>query len=256
MKENEFLDKWINHSLFNLNFNKEDLDYSKVSRAIKGLELLNFNPDEYLYILDLNRLDFFYYEEHPTFLSNKKHIHISDVGYLYFTERVHESDYQKAINVLDIFHDYHIHDPQENIIISYNVQVKVSEDEIHLMTHKLKPLKIDNDKKLWMVLFSSSICKNKCGEKIKVYNTVSKEETFYNAQTKKLVDSEITDFTAREIDVIQLITKGYSVKEIALKLFVSENTIKYHKKNIFCKSRCRNALELLHYSINKQIVSL
>ena len=255
MRKNEFLEKWINHPLYNLNFNEADLDYSKVSRAIKGLELLIFNPDEYLYILDLNRLDFFYYEEHPTFLSKNKHIHISNVGYLYFTERIDKSDYQKAINILDIFYDYHIHEPQENIIISYNVLVHVTEDETHLITHKLKPLKIDDEKNLWMVLFSSSICKNKYEERIRVYNTLSKEEIFYNAHTKKIINSEITEFTAREIDVIKLIIKGYSVKEIAVKLFVSENTIKYHKKNIFSKSDSKNALELMHYSINKQIIS-
>lgn len=256
MIEKVFLEKWIKHPLFNLDFNEIDLNYSKVSRAIKGLELLNFNPEEYLYVLDLNHLKFFYYEENPFFLSTKNHVHINDVGYLYFTERVHKSDYQKAINILDIFYDYHALNPQENVIISYDVLVRVSENETHLMTHKLKPLKVDCEKNLWMVLFYSSMCKNKCSERIKIYDTESKEETFYNAHTKKLISSEVSEFTTREMEIIQWITKGYSVKEIAVELFVSENIIKYHKKNIFGKSQCKNALELLHYSINKQIISL
>lgn len=256
MLENQFLDKWVKHPLFNLDFNELNLNYAKVSQAIKGLELLNFNPDEYLYILDLNRLNFFYYEKNPYFLSVKKDLHVKNVGYLYFTERVHETQYQQVINILDIFYDYHFLNPQENIIISYDVLVNISEEETHLMTHKLKPLKIDAEKNLWMVLFYSSISKNKCSEKITVYDTISKKETFYNVQTKKIVNSETSVFTTREIEVIQWIIKGNSVKEIATKLFISENTVKYHKKNIFGKSHCKNALELIHYAINKELIKL
>lgn len=41
--------------------------------------------------------------------------------------------------------------------------------------------------------------------------------------------------TEREIDVLQLLAKGNSVKGIAEKLVVSENTVKFHRSNIYQK---------------------
>ncbi|MEO0869206.1 MAG: helix-turn-helix transcriptional regulator [Cyanobacteria bacterium J06642_11] len=41
--------------------------------------------------------------------------------------------------------------------------------------------------------------------------------------------------TSRETDVWQLKRMGYSYKEISKKLFISENTVKKHLKNIYAK---------------------
>jgi DNA-binding NarL/FixJ family response regulator len=41
------------------------------------------------------------------------------------------------------------------------------------------------------------------------------------------------DLTPREIEILKLISKGYSNKEIAQKLFLSEKTVKNHVYNIF-----------------------
>lgn len=43
----------------------------------------------------------------------------------------------------------------------------------------------------------------------------------------------------RERQMIELISLGHSNKEIARRLFVSENTVKYHLKNAFRKLQVR-----------------
>lgn len=44
------------------------------------------------------------------------------------------------------------------------------------------------------------------------------------------------DFTNKEIQIIELIKKGLSSKEIADQLFVSENTVRRHRQNIAWKA--------------------
>ncbi|MCE6989927.1 response regulator transcription factor [Dyadobacter sp. CY323] len=44
-------------------------------------------------------------------------------------------------------------------------------------------------------------------------------------------------FTKREIEIIHLISKGKTSRDIALKMFVSEYTVKTHRKNILRKMR-------------------
>lgn len=51
--------------------------------------------------------------------------------------------------------------------------------------------------------------------------------------------------SSREIDVLNLIIKGASNGEISDELFISENTVKFHVRNILKKTGCSNRTELL-----------
>lgn len=55
-----------------------------------------------------------------------------------------------------------------------------------------------------------------------------------------------TPLTEREMDVIEQLELGLSNQEIATKLFVSENTIKTHLKNIFIKTEAQSRTDLIH----------
>ncbi|MGY6649578.1 response regulator transcription factor [Wenyingzhuangia sp. IMCC45574] len=52
-------------------------------------------------------------------------------------------------------------------------------------------------------------------------------------------------YTTRETEVLRLTGSGYSNKEVADALFLSEETIKSHKKNILAKSDCKNITEVV-----------
>jgi len=45
--------------------------------------------------------------------------------------------------------------------------------------------------------------------------------------------------TPRELDILELIAEGLSNREIAEKLFVSENTVKTHSSRVFSKLGAR-----------------
>lgn len=53
----------------------------------------------------------------------------------------------------------------------------------------------------------------------------------------------------RELDVLACIAKGYSTKEIAVKLFISENTVENHRKSLFRKLKASNMADLIVKSI-------
>jgi len=72
---------------------------------------------------------------------------------------------------------------------------------------------------------------------------------------KKIVTSPIAAIlTKRETDIIHLIIKEYSTKEIANALFLSTETIKTHRRNIFKKLGVRNVAGLVRESILHGIV--
>ena len=59
----------------------------------------------------------------------------------------------------------------------------------------------------------------------------------------------------RELEVLPLVAKGYSNKEIAEKLFVSVKTVEVHKTHIMQKLNLKTKPELVEYAIKKKLVS-
>ena len=55
--------------------------------------------------------------------------------------------------------------------------------------------------------------------------------------------------TQREIEILRLVAEGLSNKAIAQALFVSENTVKYHMKNILQKLGVQNRTEAATYAL-------
>ncbi len=54
-------------------------------------------------------------------------------------------------------------------------------------------------------------------------------------------------FSAREMEVLDLISRGLSTKDMSVKLFVSEKTVETHRKNIIDKAGVKNTAELIRF---------
>jgi DNA-binding NarL/FixJ family response regulator len=57
--------------------------------------------------------------------------------------------------------------------------------------------------------------------------------------------------TQRENEVLKLVAKGYSYKEIGEKLFISTKTVQNHVQNILTKLQLKRRYELMRYAIQK-----
>ena len=60
--------------------------------------------------------------------------------------------------------------------------------------------------------------------------------------------------TAREIEIIRLIEKELSNKQIAERLFLSERTVETHRKNIFRKTNTSSVIGLVKYAYEHKLI--
>jgi len=67
-------------------------------------------------------------------------------------------------------------------------------------------------------------------------------------------ETEQVQLTAREIEIIKLIEKEFSNKEIADKLFISERTVETHRKNIFRKTQTSGVLGLIKFAYEHKLI--
>jgi DNA-binding NarL/FixJ family response regulator len=59
----------------------------------------------------------------------------------------------------------------------------------------------------------------------------------------------------REREILQLVADGATNKEIGARLFISENTVSYHMKNILAKLHLRNRAQAVAYALQSGLVN-
>jgi len=85
---------------------------------------------------------------------------------------------------------------------------------------------------------------------LEVARGVMRGETYYpEAKTIPMPTGE-APLTRRELEVLRLMCKHLSSREIAEELFVSENTVKYHKANMLAKTGFAKTVDLAFYMIS------
>ena len=64
-------------------------------------------------------------------------------------------------------------------------------------------------------------------------------------------DPNEPELTPRENEVLKLVAKGYTYKEIGEKLFISTKTVQNHVQNILTKLQMKKRYELMRYAIQR-----
>jgi DNA-binding NarL/FixJ family response regulator len=69
-------------------------------------------------------------------------------------------------------------------------------------------------------------------------------------------DRDRSPLSQREREIVVLVAQGFKNKEMAEKMFISEQTVKNHLRNIFDRLSVSDRLELALYAIHKKIHTL
>jgi DNA-binding NarL/FixJ family response regulator len=62
--------------------------------------------------------------------------------------------------------------------------------------------------------------------------------------------------TDRELEVLRLVAKGLNNREVAKELFISENTVKNHVRNILEKLQLHSRMEAVMYAMREKLLDL
>lgn len=105
---------------------------------------------------------------------------------------------------------------------------------------------------------------------IEALNTIADDKKYFDTKVSELLANnyrgknkkEIEDFenvtvplTKREVEILQLISKGYTTNDIADNLIISFFTVSKHRKNIMKKLKVKNSAALIKYAYENHLIN-
>jgi len=71
---------------------------------------------------------------------------------------------------------------------------------------------------------------------------------------RQLTGEKDSSLSKREVEILKLIAEGYTNKEIAQKLYLSEHTVRNHISNIFLKLNCNTRAKAVLEAFKKKLI--
>jgi DNA-binding NarL/FixJ family response regulator len=136
--------------------------------------------------------------------------------------------------------------PFKVIILSSHHEIKIIKEVLHLGA-------------------SGYLSKSYAGENIaeavrKVYHGQQyfsesiKEKMLISFTNNGTSEDTLKSITKRELEILELVVQEFTTKEIGEKLFISNNTVDTHRKNIMRKLEVKNTVGLVKFAIKNELV--
>lgn len=222
--------------------------------AVKAFARLTY---ESVYVINYERMTFEYVSENPLFLSGYSADEVMKLGYEFYFKNVPEKDLTLLNRINEAGFDFYNNLPDEERMlysITYDFHLRNKDNTPVLINHKLTPLQLTSDKKIWKAMCIVSISHHKNPGNICIYKQGTREIWMLDLQTNTWDKSEKPQLSKRETEVLRLHAQGLTINEIAEKIAVSPDTVKYYRRRIFERLNVENMVEALSYAIHNKMI--
>jgi DNA-binding CsgD family transcriptional regulator len=214
------------------------MTYFSTAESIENRSLSIFDINKYEFLLKVDRhMELLGYDGTEQINVNDYHkmIHTDDLPFLYDAE-IKMFEFLKPIRS----------DEKKDYKLIYDYRVRKRAGSYIRFLHQLLLYELDKDYNSWLLLIISD-CISAYPEDAKprrfLLNTRTKEIYLFNedAGIKRHL------ITAREMEVLELISQGFDSQEIADKLYISLNTVNNHRQHSLQKTSTKNITQAITY---------
>ena len=221
---------------------------------LKALARLSY---ESVYVIDYTDMSFEYVSENPLFLCGYTVEEILQMGYQFYFRHVPEKELELLALINEAGFDFYEQIPiteRKLYSITYDFHLAQTNGELILINHKLTPLFLTQEGKLWKSMCIVSLSHHKAPGNIHIYKHGTNEVWELNTEIKVWQKLQKPMLTRREIEVLRLYAQGLTINQIAEKIFVSPDTVKYYRRRIFERLEVSNIVEALSSAVNSKLI--
>ena len=232
-------------------------DLEQVFDYLEPIRAFARTTNKSLYVINYQTRGFEYVSENPLFLCGYSADEVKEMGYEFYLKNVPAKDLQLLLKINTVGFDFYERIPiaeRKQYTISYDFQLLHQNGRTILINQKLTPLFLTQAGKIWKGLCIVSLSAASNSGNIKINKAGSNIVFSYDLAGNCWIKDEQIALTEREIEILRLSVRGLTISEIAEKIFLSVDTIKFHRRNIFKKLEVSNISEAISSAVNNKLI--
>lgn len=232
-------------------------DKQQTANYLEPIEAFARTTYKSIYVIDYKEKGFEYVSENPLFLCGHTAEEVKQMGYAFYFKYVIKTDLDLLLKINIIGFEFYEKIPIEERkqhTISYDFHLKNQEGKAILINQKLTPLFLTSDGKIWKAICIISLSAEQNSGNIKIYKKGDNKVFKYDLEGDFWKATEEIKLSSREKEILRFSTRGYTINEIAEIIFISPETVKFHRKKLFDKLEVANISEAIAHATNNKLI--
>lgn len=225
---------------------KSDFDYLEVVKAFARITYKS------IYIIDYQKKEFEYVSNNPLFLCGHSAKEVKEMGFSFYKKYIPEADWHLLLKIKDLGYAFYHAQPIEqrkNYTLSCDFHLGNPKKQPILVHQELTPLCLTSKGDLWKSICTVSLSTASKAGNVQLFKAGSKQKWKYDFKLNAWQSEQKAIFSTRELQILHWSIRGYTTNEIATLIFVSADTVKFHRKKILEKLQVKRMPEAIRYAI-------
>lgn len=239
-------------------FETDQTDFQQTGNYLEMVKAIARLTYQSIYVIDYETMTFEYVSENPLFLCGHTARQVAQMGYEFYYKHVPPDDLAllELINNIgfDFYEQLPVNQDRKQYTISYDFHLVDSSRNRLLINHKLTPLFLTQAGKIWKALCLVSLSTNQQPGNVMIDKEGADFLWTFDFTQRLWQVSQKRKLSVRALQILQLYAQGLSIKQIADRLYVSPDTVKYHRRKIFEALGARHINEALLYATGRKLL--
>lgn len=234
-----------------------DKDILQTANYIEVIKAFARTTNKSIYVINYESKGFEYVSNNPLFLNGHTVEEVLEMGYAFYFKYVPSKDLDLLLKINTVGFDFYDKIPIEDkkkYTISYDFHLKTNEDKKILIHQKLTPIYLNEKGKIWKAICVVSLSSQQESGNVKIHKNGYNENYQYDLASDCWKTLELITLSDREKEIIQYSIRGFTINEIAERIFISSDTVKFHRKNLFEKLDAANISEAISFATNNKLI--
>lgn len=230
--------------------------YGDLNKLLDIIDSFARTSYQSIYVIDYFKKDFLYVSDNPLFLCGLSAEEVKKLGYSFYVNYIPEEEQNMLVEINSAGFKFFSKLPLEDrtkYTISYDFHL-INHNRKILINHKLTPSVLAEDGKIWLATCVVSLSSRTSIGHIEIRKMNEVKYWGYSLEGHKWKEKESLTLSNKEKDILYLSAQGYTMNEIADKLYLAVDTIKFYKRRLFEKLEVKNIAEALSYVTNYKLL--
>ncbi|MGG5506812.1 MULTISPECIES: response regulator transcription factor [unclassified Myroides] len=238
------------------NGQQEEMETSSPNyqEAVQALARMTYKS---IYIIDHQKKVFDYVSDNPLFLCGYSAQEVQKMGFDFYTQCIPDSDQNTLIKIMKAGFNFLQAIPIEERIqytLACDFHLKHRRIPVFLIHHELTPLCLTKTGELWKSICIVSLSTAHHIANSKIFKRNSASTWTYNLKHNTWKPEIKPKLSLRELEILQYSIRGYQIQEIASCLYLTCDTIKFHRKKILEKLQVHTIAEAIRFAIVNKLL--